>query len=393
MFLDNLIPVAYAQAAQTAKTAAASSLVTDKTGSAGVSDLLGFVLNNLDNWIGAIVIVIVAFILAKMTAKAVRNKIMDKKGDEAEESVIVLMERITKIVIIGIGIVVAAAINGFNFTAVIGALSLGIGFALKDVIATFISSIVLLSQNRIKIGDLIKFGDILGTIVSIDTRVTVLQSVDGSQVVIPNQEMLNSIIISFTTNPFRRIDILIGVDYNTDIPMVTSLIRGVIDKDPEIVPKPEPLVLFDGFGENTLNIKIYFWIESSKSKKKIRSNVAAKIRQAFNEVGVNTPCAIRVIKFDEDDRALLKTMDSLKKGIVPEKKPMPTKEQIMAAAEAAGRARPIPEILFEKGKTQVVPGAPIIMTGTPAPKMPEVKPQTQIKQQPEKPATPPPTHL
>ncbi len=113
---------------------------------------------------------------------------------------------------------IALAINGLNFTAVIGALSLGIGFALKDIIGNFISGVIMLAQNRINIGDFIKVKDILGTIVSIDTRATILQAIDGTEVVIPNQIMLGETLISYTTNPFRRIDLGVGVDYKTNLP-------------------------------------------------------------------------------------------------------------------------------------------------------------------------------
>ena len=383
MFLDYFIPVAYAQT--TAKTTESVLQPTGKTGTEGISEFFNFILRNLGNWIGGIVIIVASFIIAGMVMERIRNKIIEKKGEEAQESVIILIQRTTKIIIVGIGIIIAAAINGFNFTAVIGALSLGIGFALKDVIATFISSIVLLSQNRIRIGDFIQLGDIMGTIISIDTRVTVLQAMDGSEVVIPNQQMLNSTIISYTMNPFRRIEILIGVDYNTDIPMVTSLIRGVLDKDPDIAPKPEPLVLLEDFAENALNIKVYFWIESRKGWLKIRSNVAARIRQAFNEVGINTPCPVRVLKIDEDDRAFLKTMDSLKKGYVPEIKPVPNREVIKRAAEATANAEPIPEVIFGKSKPQAE-------TPAPAPKVPKVIPPEHPKKY-EEPTSPPPSHL
>jgi len=382
MFLDNLIPIAHAQTA--AKTTESVLQPTGKTGTEGVSEFFSFILQNLGNWIAGLIIIVISFVIAGIVTERIRNKIIEKKGEEANESVIILIQRITKITIVGIGIVIAAAINGFNFTAVIGALSLGIGFALKDVIATFISSIILLSQNRIRIGDFIQLGDIMGTIISIDTRVTVLQAMDGSEVVIPNQQMLNSTIISYTMNPFRRIEILVGVDYNTDIPMVTSLIRGVLDKDPDIVPKPEPLVLFEDFAENALNIKVYFWLESRKGWLKIRSNVAARIRQAFVEAGISTPCPVRVLKIDEDDRAFLKTMDSLRKGYVPEAKPVLNREQVKKIAENTADAAQIPEVVFGKSKPQVE-------TPAPAP-VPRVMPQSAPKKYDE-PTSPPPSHL
>ena len=332
---------------------------------------------NIDNWIAGIIIIVISWIAAKMIAKAIKKEIIKKKGDDIQESVIILVERITTIVILSVGVTIAAAINGLNFTAVIGALSLGIGFALKDIIGNFISGIIMLSQDKIKIGDFVKVQDILGTIVSIDTRATVLKAIDGAEVVIPNQSMLNETLISYSTNPFRRIEIVVGVDYNTNLPMVTSLVKGIMDKDDNIVPKPESQVLVDEFGDSSINLIVRFWIDSHDNWLEIRSNLANKIKKAFDEVGVNIPFPIRTLKLDEDDRAFLKTMDSMKKGIIPEPKGIPNKDRVTNAAAETEKEPDIPYKLFEKEKKEE-------SSGDSEPKQPAKQPV-----QPEEPVVPP----
>jgi small-conductance mechanosensitive channel len=385
--LEKLIPEAHAQIGTAREAAEAGK----EAGAAGVQQLFSFVARNIDNWIAGIIVVIISYILAKMVAKAAKEAILRKKGEEVQESVLILVDRITTFTILGVGITIALAINGLNFTLVIGALSLGIGFALKDIIGNFISGIIMLSQTRVKIGDLIKVGDILGTIVSIDTRATILQSVDGTEIVIPNQSMLNETLISYSTNPFRRIELIVGVDYNTDLPMVTSLIKGIIEKDKDIVIKPEPLVLVNEFGDSAINIKVLFWIESSKSWMKIRSNLANRIKKTFNELNINIPFPIRTLKLDEDDRSFLKTMDSMKKGVVPEPTPAPTREDVVKAAEGTENAPQVPEEIFkeEKPVPKVTPKpAPAGMRPA-APAKPAPKPEVTKKEEPK----PPPTHL
>ncbi len=345
--LDWLIPPAKAQsvfdnAAQTAENGA--EVVADGA-QGGIQSFISYVANNIDNWIAGIIIVFVFYIIARMSAASIKKTMISKRED-IQESALILVDRITKITIITIGITIAFAINGLNFTTVLGALSLGIGFALKDIIGNFISGVIMLSQSRINIGDFIRVGEILGTIVNIDTRATILQGIDGTEIVIPNQTMLGETLISYTTNPFRRIDLMVGVDYKTDLPMVTSLIKGIIDKDENIVVKPEPLILVDEFGDSAINIKIKFWIETGNSWMKIRSNLANKIKHAFDEVGVNIPFPIRTLKLDEDDRSFLKTMDSLKKGVVPELKKTPSNEEIAHAATKAGQSQNIPFPIF-----------------------------------------------
>lgn len=345
--LDFLIPEALAQGITGTVGSAASAGKDVAVGGAqsGLQALFSYVVSNIGNWIAALIIVVISAIIASMAAKAAKNAIL-KERDDVQEGALILVERMTKILVLTVGITIAFAINGLNFTAVIGALSLGIGFALKDIIGNFISGVIMLAQNRINIGDFIKVGDTLGTIVNIDTRATILQAIDGTEVVIPNQIMLGETLISYSANPFRRIDLGVGVDYNTNLPMVTSLIKAIIDKNEDIVIKPEPLILVDEFGDSSINILVRFWVESTANWMKIRSNLANRIKQGFDEVGVSIPFPIRTLKLDEDDRSFLKTMDSMKKGIVPEETPVPSKDQITTAAGNTEKAIQVPYNVF-----------------------------------------------
>ncbi|MBU0578093.1 mechanosensitive ion channel family protein [Patescibacteria group bacterium] len=399
---EKLIPTSYAQfEASVSSAASAGKDLAVEEGQAGIQGLLTYVATNLDNWIAGIVIVFISYIVAKMAAKAIKEAIIKEKGDEVQESALILVERITTITILIIGITIALAINGLNFTAVIGALSLGIGFALKDIIGNFISGVIMLSQDRIRIGDFIKVEDILGTIVSIDTRATILQAIDGTEVVIPNQTMLGETLISYSTNPFRRIDLVVGVDYKTNLPMVTSLIKGIIDRDKDIVPKPEALILVDEFGDSSINIKIRFWIESSKNWQTVRSNLANKIKKAFDELDINIPFPIRTLKLDEDDRSFLKTMDSMKKGKVPEVADVPKDEELVIAAANTAYEKEIPYDIFKENQKVPNPAANIEQE----PEKEQAQEQAEkegpskkekelvsVASEPEE-QTPPPTHL
>lgn len=373
---------AYAQ--NLGNTASAGRDAAVEAGQAGFQEFASFVVRNIDNWIAGLIIIAISYVVAKMAAGAIREAIIKQKGEDAQESALILVNRITTITIVTIGVTIAFAINGLNFTAIIGALSLGIGFALKDIIGNFISGVIMLSQDRIRIGDFVKVKDILGTIVNIDTRATILQAIDGTEVVIPNQTMLSETLISYSTNPFRRLELVVGVDYNTDLPMVTSLIKGIIDKNKDIVVKPEPLVLVDEFGDSAINIKILFWIESSKDWMSIRSNLANRIKKTFNELSINIPFPIRTLKLDEDDRSFLKTMESLKKGFVPEMATIPTNEAVMSSALGTENEPTVPHQLFKK-ETRKYPTEGAQPTATPEVKPAEKKEEDQ--------SSAPPSHL
>ena len=367
MLLENLIPKAFA--ATVPAVSGSTALLGGETGVKNLSKISSFILSNIDNWIAGLVIVVASVILAKMASTGARNAIIRSKGEEVQENALVLVERMTKMGIIVVGITIALAINGLNFTAVIGAISLGIGFALKQFIENFISSVVMLAQNRIRIGDLVDINGTLGRIVSIDMRTTVIQQLDGSMVTIPNQTMLSSTWTSYSANPFRRMEILVGVAYETDLPTATSVIKGIISKSTDIVQKPEPTVLVDNFAENSVTIKVWFWVETTKPFFVIRSNLANKIKKAFDEIGISITCPVRVLKFDKDDPALLKTIDSIKKGVVPEPKPLLTKEQMAEAAQKTESMPKVPMDVFEIPKP-VPATVPVTPAQSPLPPKP-----------------------
>ena len=369
MFLDQFIPVAYAQAVGGAAKTAANQAT--ETGLTGIQKMLDFIMGHIGLWIASLIIIFVSVILAKMLALRIRNHTIEKRGEEVPENLLVLIDRVTKWCVVGLGVIIALAINGLNFAVVIGAFSLGIGFALKDIISNFISSIMMLAQNYIRIGDLIEVGGILGTVKQINTRVSIVHTLDGQEVLIPNQVILNSNVTNYSKNPFRRVNVLIGVDYKTDLKMVTSLIRGVIYKDPDFVPKPAPMVVIEEFTSNAIQIRAFGWIETGKSPFISRSNLAYRIKKAFDDCKINIPFAITTFKIDEDDRAFLKTMDSLKKGYVPESIRDLTTEEIKAAAEKTEKLEKIPHEIFKdkplaevQNLTQPEPQHPVELTAS-----------------------------
>jgi small-conductance mechanosensitive channel len=344
MFFDKLIPVAYAQAS--ANTAKATTTQAAETGAAGLQKMIDFLLSHIGLWVVSLVIIIISYVVSKRMAIGIKNRVIEKRGEEVQENLLVLIDRVTSWCVVGLGIIIALAINGLNFAAVIGAFSLGIGFALKDVISNFISSIMMLAQSYIRIGDLIEVNGIMGTVNQINTRVSIITTLDGQEVLIPNQILLNSNVTNYSKNPFRRIKILIGVDYKTDLHMATSLIRGVIYKDPDFVPKPVPLIVIEEFASSAIQIGVYAWIETGKSPFITRSNLAFRIKKAFDDCKINIPFNITTFKIDEDDRAFLKTMESYKKGYVPEITKILTPDEIKVAAEKTEKLEKIPYEIF-----------------------------------------------
>lgn len=361
--LKNFIPTALAQSENLSKTSQIQP--------ADLVDSVGYIALHLPKWITGLAIIIFCYILSKKAGKKISQKIMASQKKEVSKNSIILVERATKLFIVFIGITIALAINGVNFTLLIGFLSIGIGFAVQGIVGNFLSSIIMLAQNRMSIGDMVMVNGVLGSIVGID-RNTVLKGIDGKQMIVPNQTMLNSVVINYTINPFRRIQLLVGVSYKTDLEKAFLVINEVIKNSKDIESKPAPMILISEFGESAIILSVYFWIESKKPWPTILSDFALQIKEAFEQKGIQIPLPIRTLKIDEDDRALLKTIDSMRKGYIPDIQPHVSSEKVFEAANNTENA-PIIPMTYEEVK---VPEKP-----------------TEVIQMTEERPKPPPTHL
>ena len=376
MSLLDIIPKTYAAAAagSAASNTSNPDLMSGDTGVKSLGNITSFIFSHMGGWIAGLIIVFIAAFFANRAGTAAREAIVKSKGEEVQENALVLVERMTRIGIIALGLVIALAINGLNFTAVIGAISLGLGFALKSFIENFISSVIMLAQNRIRIGDLVDINGTMGRIKSIDMRTTVIQLLTGPMVTIPNQTMLASNWTNYTTNPFLRLELNVGVAYDTNLPLAVNLIKGITEKDPDIVPKPEARIFIDEFAESSVNIKVWFWIEVNNPWYETKGNLANRIKKAFDEAGINITCPVRILKLDKDDPVLLKTIDSIKKGYVPEEKHVISKEDIAKLAQetAPMDMLPVDPFLMPKPAPAPVPvqAPPTSMTAKPAPSTP-----------------------
>jgi hypothetical protein len=183
--------------------------------------------------------------------------------------------------------------------------------------------------------------------------------------------------------------------------MATSLVMGIISKNKKIVTKPPPKVLVNDFGPSSINLQIYFWIQTGDNLLGIKSNLAAQIKKAFDKAGVKIPFPIQTIKLDEDDRSFLKTMDSLKKGIIPEPAKVPGDDVLAEIAEKTSMEPNIPHNPFDKIKSAEAKAAPVAKDAGPAQTQPigSIEKVTAITgaaptpPPPPKPKAPPPTHM
>ncbi|MCE9679408.1 mechanosensitive ion channel [Shewanella sp. AS1] len=172
------------------------------------------------------------------------------------------------------------------FAFVSGAIAIGVGFGAQNIINNFISGWILMWERPIRIGDFLEIGDTKGVVESINTRSTLIRRNDGVHMLVPNSQLLENTVTNWTLIDNKlRSTLSVGVAYGSDVNLVASLIKQVLDEDSTVMKSPEPVVLFADFGDNALQFDGTFWIyaNTETDTRKIRSNIRFRIYELFNE--------------------------------------------------------------------------------------------------------------
>ena len=181
-----------------------------------------------------------------------------------------------------------------------GLIGLAVGLAFRDITENFLASIVLSMQRPFETGDLLEVVGVTGYVQQLNVRSTILMTLDGNLVQIPNATIYKSNLRNFTTNSNRREDFVVGIGYDDSINDAQEVARKVLADHPAILNDPEPLVLADSLGQATINLRVYFWLNGREhSWLKVRSSVIRLVKLAFQEHGISMPDEAREIVFPQ----------------------------------------------------------------------------------------------
>jgi len=200
---------------------------------------------------------------------------------------------ILRITIITIGLMIAFAATGLEMdklAILLGALGVGIGFGLQNIFNNLVSGIILAFERPIQEGDIIEIGTLLGTVREIGLRASNVRTFDGAEVIVPNGNLISNELINWTlTDKKRRGEVAVGVAYGTDPETVLKLLVEAAKSHKEILNEPEPLALFTGFGESSLDFRLLFWIKDADERFRIQSQIAVLVNNAIKAAGIEIP--------------------------------------------------------------------------------------------------------
>ncbi|MER8826948.1 mechanosensitive ion channel family protein [Mesorhizobium sp. M0938] len=225
----------------------------------------------------------------------------------------------------------AAGIDLSNLALVAGALSLGIGFGLQNVVSNFVSGLILLAERPFKVGDWIVAGDISGTVKKISVRATEIETFQRQSVILPNSNLINNAVGNWThRNKLGRIDIKVGVAYGSDVKQVHAVLLEIARGHPLVLKNPEPFVLFTNFGPAALEFEIRVFLADVMNGNTVQNDIRFAVLDTFNSEHIEIPST---------PRAVVETKTHEAWPIDDDKIEVDFAEQERAVAEAAAEAK------------------------------------------------------
>ncbi|WP_040494514.1 mechanosensitive ion channel family protein [Ilumatobacter nonamiensis] len=229
----------------------------------------------------------IAFVVKYVVGRATqglfrrRNKIISR-----------LISRTVFAIVVAIGFVYALSSLGINVGLLVGALGIGgiaLAFAFKDTLENFVSGLFLQIHQPFDYDDTVSLGDYEGSVDNINLRSVEMTLFSGEKVIIPAATVLQNPIENWTANPTRRVDIAIGVHYDTDVNEACAAISEALQHVPDTLAVPEPMTTFSGFGDSSINLVAHVWFASDGPYFDVQRDAADAIKRALAERDIEIP--------------------------------------------------------------------------------------------------------
>ncbi len=209
---------------------------------------------------------------------------------------------LSQYLIAGIGIFTAFSTIGLKWSSIqwlVAALSVGLGFGLQEIVANFISGIILLFERPIRVGDRVTISNTTGIVSRIRIRATTITNYDKQELLIPNKQIITGEVINWTlTDKVNRVLITVGVAYGSDVERAMRLLIEAADENPEVLEDPRPIASFEAFGDNALTLFLRAYLGDMDNRLNTITALHQAVNEKFNEAGIEISFPQRDVHFD-----------------------------------------------------------------------------------------------
>lgn len=316
----------------------------------------------------AVVVIAISWIFARLTVYALRRGLLTRPLSRLLREV---MARAGGMLVLLAGLYLVLRIAGLTQLALTvvggtGLIGLVMGIAFRDITENFLASLFLSLHQPFREGDLVEVANVTGYVQRLTSRTTVLMTLDGNQVQVPNSTVFKSTIRNFTSNPDRRDDFIVGIGYEDSIPFAQEVALKVLAEHPAVLNEPEPLVLVENLGPSTVNLRVYFWLDGGRhSWVKVKSSVIRLVKRAFQDSGISLPDEAREVTFPHGVPVRMTESE----GALEPAEPVPAKpaaEPETVATKAEDRLQSEAEEIKEQARRSWTPGENLLTSSSSA---------------------------
>lgn len=252
---------------------------------------VGGVTISLVDILTALVVFFIAVALTRLIRQTLSEKVLVKT--RLDTGIRNSLASMVSYIGITIAALLAVGVMGFNFqniAIIAGALSVGIGFGLQNIVNNFVSGLILLVERPIKIGDWVVVGANEGFVKRISVRATEIETFDRASVILPNSELLSTAVMNWThKDKLGRLIIMVGVAYGSDTERVREILLSCAKANPDVLGWPQPAVVFQNFGASSLDFELRAFVREVDRRLIVSSDLRFAIDKAFREDGIEIP--------------------------------------------------------------------------------------------------------
>jgi len=272
-----------------------TNVVSDITGTVrGILDYSVFPSSKIT--VASLLALIFLFVLVIVVERVARRYFITRLlgRTHLEPAMQFALARVVGYALLGLGFFISLQMVGVNLTSLgflAGAVGVGFGFGLQNIISNFISGLIILAERPIAIGDRVEIGGVAGQVKEISLRSTTVITNDNMAIIVPNADFITQRVTNWSyEDPRVRFRIPFGVAYGTDLTKLRKLMLEVADEHPKALKDPKPELFFVGFGDSSLNFELGIWSsESTTSPRRFRSDLFFAIEKKLRESGIEIP--------------------------------------------------------------------------------------------------------
>jgi small conductance mechanosensitive channel len=236
----------------------------------------------------AIAIFYIGKLVVSMVVRGMRKVMQKQEVDKTLETFVTNLVRMVLMVVVAIAAISALGIETTSFIAIFGAAGLAVGLALQGSLSNFAAGVLIVLFRPYRVGDYVEAAGISGSVEQVQILTTILKTPDNKRIIVPNGQIMDSIITNYSANDTRRVDMVVGVSYGDDLDKVHSVLKELVAADDRILDDPACTIAVSELGDSSVNFVVRPWA-STADYWGVKFDLTEAIKKRFDKEGISFP--------------------------------------------------------------------------------------------------------